>query len=155
MLLRPRMRALSRKKAMSLFPVSPEKERSLLALLRRLGVREEDIEEHFIRSSGPGGQHLNKASTCVHLFHPPSGISVKCGEERSRALNRYLARRRLAERIEAIRLGRASAAEQERERIRRQKRRRSRRAKARMLEEKRRRGETKALRASPPAGTEE
>lgn len=132
---------------MSLFPVSPGKERALAALMRRLGIREEDLDEQFIRSSGPGGQHLNKASTCVHLFHRPSGLSVKCREERSRALNRYLARARLAARFEEIRLGRESAAEGEREKIRRRKRRRSRRAKARMLEEKRRHGEKKALRA--------
>lgn len=132
---------------MSIFPVSPEKERALFDLMRRLGIREEDLEEGFIRSSGHGGQRLNKASTCVRLLHRPSGVSVKCMEERSRALNRYLARRRLAERIEEMRRGRESAAEQERERIRRRKRRRSRRAKARMLEGKRRRGEVKALRA--------
>ncbi|HOE26649.1 MAG: peptide chain release factor-like protein [Candidatus Aureabacteria bacterium] len=135
---------------MSLFPVSPGKERALSALMRRLGIREEDLEEEFIRSSGPGGQRLNKASTCVRLLHRPSGVSVKCSEERSRSLNRYLARKRLAARIEKIRLGRASAAEQERQRQRRRKRRRSRRAKARMLEEKRKHAEKKALRR--PAG---
>ncbi|MEI6632356.1 MAG: peptide chain release factor-like protein [Chlamydiota bacterium] len=134
---------------MSMFPVSPEKERALLSRMRRMGIREEDLDERFIRSSGPGGQHLNKASTCVHLFHRPSGLSVKCREERSRALNRYLARRRLAARIEEIRMGRESAAEQAREKIRRQKRRRSRRAKARMLDAKRLHGEKKAMRAPP------
>ena len=134
---------------MSIFPVSPEKERALLSRMRRLGIREEDLKERFIRSSGPGGQHLNKASTCVHLTHRPSGLSVKCQEERSRALNRYLARRRLAARVEEICMGRESAAEQAREKIRRQKRRRSRRAKARMLDAKRLHGEKKAMRAAP------
>lgn len=134
---------------MSLFPVSVEKERALLARLRRLGIREEDLEERFIRSSGHGGQHLNKASTCVHLFHRASGLSVKCQEERSRALNRYLARRRLAARLEEIRMGRESAAVQVREKVRRQKRRRSRRARAKMLDEKRRHGEKKAMRTPP------
>lgn len=134
---------------MSLFPVSSEKERALLSRMRRLGILDEDLEERFIRSSGHGGQHLNKASTCVHLFHRPSGLSVKCMDERSRALNRYIARRRLAERLEEIRLGRESAVEQAREKVRRQKRRRSRRAKARMLDDKKRHGEKKAMRASP------
>jgi len=124
-------------------------ERALLSRMRHLGIREEDLKERFIRSSGPGGQHVNKASTCVHLFHRPSGLSVKCQEERSRALNRYLARRRLVARIEEIRMGRESAAEQAREKIRRQKRRRSRRAKARMLDTKRLHGEKKAMRAAP------
>lgn len=136
---------------MSIFPVSPEKERALLARMRRLGIREEDLEEQFIRSSGHGGQHLNKTSTCVFLRHPPSGLSVKCREERSRALNRYLARRRLAERLEGIRLGRLSAARQAMEKVRRQKRRRSRRAKAKMLDAKRMHGEKKAMRGAPKA----
>jgi protein subunit release factor B len=134
---------------MSLFPVSIEKERALLDRMRRLGIREGDLEEQFIRSSGPGGQHLNKSSTCVFLRHLPSGISVKCREERSRALNRYLARRRLVARLEEIRQGRESAAEQAREKIRRQKRRRSRRAKTKMLDAKKKHGEKKAMRAAP------
>ncbi len=137
---------------MSIFPVSPEKERALLERMRRLGIREEEIEEGFIRSSGPGGQRINKASTCVRLRHRPSGVSVKCMEARSRALNRYIARRRLVDRIEEIRRGRESAAEQERERIRRRKRRRSRRAKERMLEAKRRRAAVKAARG--PVGAD-
>jgi protein subunit release factor B len=115
--------------------------------MRRLGIREEDLEEKFIRSSGPGGQKVNKTSTCVFLRHRPSGLAVKCQRERSRALNRLLARRRLVERIEQIRLGRLSAEQQRREKIRRQKRRRSRRAKKKMLAEKRARGEKKKLRA--------
>ena len=79
----------------------------------------------------------------VFLRHRPSGLTVKCRRERSRALNRYLARRRLVERLEEIRLGRLSAERQRREKIRRQKRRRSRRAKAKMLEEKRKQSEKK------------
>ena len=111
------------------FPVSSEKEQALLARMRALGVREEDLEEHFVRSGGPGGQNVNKVSTCVVLRHRPTGLQVKCQRERSQALNRFLARRELLDKIEARLRGIASAAEQERERIRRQKRRRSRRAK--------------------------
>ncbi|MEJ2744321.1 MAG: peptide chain release factor-like protein [bacterium] len=128
------------------FGVSPKKERELAARMRLLGIREEDCEEKFIRSSGHGGQNVNKTSTCVFLRHRPSGISVKCQEERSRALNRFLARRRLVERLEEIKEGRLSAEQQRREKIRRQKRRRSRRAKAKMLAEKRMHSEKKAMR---------
>jgi protein subunit release factor B len=133
---------------MALFSVSPKKEQDLAARMRLLGIRAGDLEEKFIRSSGHGGQNINKTSTCVFLRHRPSGVSVKCQEERSRALNRYLARRRLVGRMEEIRLGRLSAEQQRREKIRRQKRRRSRRAKAKMLAEKRMHAEKKALRGT-------
>lgn len=129
-----------------LFGVSPKKEQELAARMRLLGIRDGDLEEKFVRSSGHGGQNINKTSTCVFLRHRPSGVSVKCQEERSRALNRFLARRRLVERMETIRLGRLSAERQRREKIRRQKRRRSRRAKAKMLAEKRMHAEKKMLR---------
>ena len=116
--------------------------------MRRLGIRDEDCEEKFIRSSGHGGQNVNKTSTCVFLRHLPSGISVKCQEERSRAMNRYIARRRLVERLEEIKEGRLSSEQQRREKIRRQKRRRSRRAKAKMLADKKMHAEKKALRGA-------
>jgi len=82
--------------------------------MKRLGIRSEDLEEKFIRSSGHGGQNINKTSTCVFLRHLPSGVSVKCQEERSRALNRFLARRRLVQRLDEIRLGRLSDEQQRR-----------------------------------------
>ncbi len=113
----------------------------------KLGISEDDLEEKFIRASGPGGQKVNKTSSCVFLRHRPTGLIVKCQRERSRELNRLLARRRLVERLESIRLGRLSAERQRREKIRRQKRRRSRRAKAKMLAAKRIRGEKKKERA--------
>jgi protein subunit release factor B len=65
-------------------------------------VREEDLVETFVRSSGNGGQHVNKTSTCVQLRHTPSGISVSASRERSQSVNRFLARRELLERIEAL-----------------------------------------------------
>ncbi|MCX6356719.1 MAG: peptide chain release factor-like protein [Candidatus Aureabacteria bacterium] len=139
---------------MSLFSVSSQKARELAERLRRLGVADRDLDESFVRSSGHGGQHINKSSTCVFLRHRPSGIAVKCQTSRSRALNRFLARRRLADKLEALRLGKLSREQQLREKIRRQKRRRSRKARARMLDEKRRRGEVKQLR-SPVRGAPE
>jgi protein subunit release factor B len=132
---------------MASFPVSPIKEKHLFQRMRALGVREQDIEEQFVRSSGAGGQKVNKASTCVVLRHRPSGVRVRCQKERSQALNRFLARRILLDKIEAKLKGATTAAEQKAAKIRRQKRRRSRRSKLRMLADKHRRAEKKGLRA--------
>src|SRR5438093_7979672 len=131
---------------MALFPVSSEKEKKLLARMQGLGVREQDFEEQFVRSSGAGGQKVNKASTCVMLHHRPTGIRVKCQKERSQALNRFLARRILLDKIEAKLTGADAAEEQRIAKIRRQKRRRSRRAKLRLLAEKRHQAEQKSFR---------
>ena len=120
--------------------------------MERLGVREGDLIERFIRGSGPGGQKINKTSSSVLLSHPPSNTTVRCGDERSQALNRFRARESLCDTLEARARGEADARTQERERIRRQKRRRSRRQKARMLDDKRRHGEKKAGRSWRPSG---
>ena len=132
---------------MPFFPVSPEKQAALLSRMKRLGVREMDLEEKFIRSGGPGGQNVNKVSTCVVLRHLQSGIEVRCQRERSQVLNRFLARRILLDKIEKKQLGVLSAERARIAKIRRQKRRRSRRAKEKMLEAKHRQAEKKALRA--------
>lgn len=121
---------------MSSFPVSAEKESQLSARMQALGVRESDLQESFVRSGGHGGQNVNKTSTCVMLTHSPSGIQVKCQSTRQQGLNRYLARRLLLDKLEAMRDGTASAERARIEKIRRQKRRRSRRAKERMLADK-------------------
>jgi protein subunit release factor B len=131
----------------ALFPVSSDKANALRLRMAALQIQEEDLDESFVRSSGKGGQNVNKVATCVVLVHRPTGTSVKCQQERSQGLNRYLARKLLADRIEADRLGRQSQQQQESERIRRQKRRRSRRAKNRMLADKRVQGAKKVLRA--------
>ncbi len=108
--------------------VRPEKLKALKERMESLGIREEDISEKFVRSRGHGGQKVNKTSTCVYLKHIPTGIEVKCQESRSQPLNRFLARRLLADKIEQRLLGTESPAEKERQRIRRQKLRRKRRA---------------------------
>jgi peptide chain release factor len=134
-----------------LFPVSGDKAQALRARLAGLGIREEDLDEQFVRSGGKGGQNVNKVSTCVVLVHRPTGTRVKCQQERTQALNRYLARKLLADKIETERLGKLSERQQEAARLRRQKRRRSRRAKARMLADKHARSAVKGQRAAPRA----
>ncbi len=132
------------------FVVSEAKEKELADRMERLGVREEDLRESFVRSSGPGGQKVNKTSSCVHLVHLPTGLAVKCQRERSQALNRFLARRMLLDRIERMRNGIAAAERKRLEKIRRQKRKRSKRAQEKILEAKRLQSEKKALRGKPP-----
>jgi protein subunit release factor B len=105
---------------MALFPVSEEKNQWLKKKMEALGIREEDIEEKFVRSSGRGGQKVNKTSTCVYLKHIPTGTEVKCMKERSQSLNRFLARRELVEKISKI-SGQMTSDDIEIERIRRQK----------------------------------
>lgn len=129
---------------MATFPVSEQKAAELVTRMARLGLREEDLVESFIRGSGSGGQKVNKTSSCVQLLHRPTGIEVKCQRERSQAMNRYFARRALCEQVEEQVEGRKAQKQQEREKVRRQKRRRSRRQKARMLDDKRKHGDKKA-----------
>ncbi len=126
-----------------MFPVGSEKVQALAAKMLKLGIREEDLEERFIRSAGPGGQNVNKVSSCVVLVHRPSGLTVRCQEARSQGLNRYLARQRLARKLEEKILGAASERRKEIEKIRRQKRKRSKRAKEKLLRLKHLRSEVK------------
>jgi len=137
-----------------MFPVSGTKGEALAARMASLGIREEDLEEQFVCSSGKGGQNVNKVATCVWLTHRPSGIQIKCQRERAQALNRYHARCLLCDRLERRILGAASAAEQRIEKVRRQKRRRSRRAKEKMLRDKHARATTKSRRERVDASSD-
>ena len=128
------------------FGVSINKEAALIQKMRRFGIREQDLLESFIRSTGKGGQNVNKVSTCVYLKHIPTGIEVKCRRERSQALNRYLARVLLVKKIENRVMGRLSEERKRIEKLRRQKRKRSKRAKLKILEQKRRHSQKKMLR---------
>ena len=129
-----------------LFPVSQKKNEDLQRAMDRLGIREADLEESFVRSGGPGGQNVNKVSTCVVLKHLPSGMVIKCQRERSQAVNRYFARRTLIERLDAQIHGRQSEEAKRIAKIKRQKRKRSKRAKDKMLQSKYAHGEKKQLR---------
>jgi peptide chain release factor len=132
---------------MTIFGVSLEKEQALRERMQKLGIRDEDLVEKFVRSGGHGGQNVNKVATCVYLKHIPSGIEVKCQQERSQALNRFLARRLLADKLENQMLGEQSAEQQRIEKIRRQKRKRSKRAKEKMVANKRAQSEKKHSRS--------
>ena len=127
-------------------PISVEKETSLKARMLKLGVADDEFEESFIRSSGPGGQKVNKSSSCVYLVHLPTGLSVKCQKERSQSLNRFLARRLLLDKIERQQKGFIAGEKEKLEKIRRQKRKRSKRAKEKILEEKHQQAQRKTLR---------
>ena len=115
--------------------------------MTRVGIREADLEESFARSSGPGGQNVNKVATAVTLRHLPSGISVSVQDSRSQAVNRKLARERLLEAIERARQKLRAAETAEREKAHRTKSPRPAALKRKILEEKRKRGELKKQRA--------
>jgi len=132
---------------MGMFPVSPLKEKSLQERMKTFNIHEEDIRESFVRSQGRGGQNVDKTSTCVYLKHLPTGIEVKCQQERSQALNRYHARVILVKKIERLIKGKESEERQRIEKIRRQKRKRSKRAKEKMLLNKKQVSKKKQLRS--------
>lgn len=96
--------------------------------MEEVGLREEDLEEKFIRASGRGGQKVNKSSSAVYLKHIPTGLEVKCMKERSQSINRFLARRELLERIESSRGGK-TASEKKAEKIKKQKAKKKKRSK--------------------------
>jgi len=111
------------------FGVTERKALELEERMKRCGAAESDLEETFVRSGGAGGQKVNKTSTCVQLRHRPSGLVVKMQKSRSQRLNRYYARKRLCEMLEARLLGAESPQAKRASRIRKQKDRRRRRAK--------------------------
>jgi protein subunit release factor B len=114
-----------------------------------LAILESDLIEKFILGSGSGGQKINKTSSCVYLKHVPTEIEIKCQQDRSRDLNRLLARRDLCRQIEEKEGKIVSEKLQEAAKIRRQKKRRSRKSKEKMLEGKKKNSEKKELRKPP------
>jgi protein subunit release factor B len=116
------------------FAITEMKQLQLRERMAEVGIREEDLDERFVRSSGSGGQHVNKSSTCVQLIHKPTSIEVKCMQERSQSVNRFLARRYLVEKV-ALHLGLPSSCTDKKQRIKRRKSRRKRRLSARARQE--------------------
>lgn len=112
------------------FPVTEKKLHELKTRFEELQITEEDLEEQFIRGSGKGGQKVNKSHNGVSLLHKPSGLRIQCHKERERALNRFFARRLLADAIEReSNQGFTSKEEQKIEKIRKQKARKKRKQK--------------------------
>ena len=114
--------------------------------LARLGFRDDEIEERFARSSGPGGQNVNKVSTAVTLRHAPTGVAVTVQDSRSQLMNRKLARERLITALEQRRRAEQAELQAAREKKRRQNRPRPRGVKLRILDSKKKRGAVKKLR---------
>ncbi len=129
--------------------VDKKKWEDLEAFLKSLGIEEKDLVEKFILGSGKGGQKLQKTHSCVYLKHIPTGIEVKCQKERERDLNRYIARKLLAEAFREKILKEETEKKKLFEKIRRQKQRRTRRMQKKVLEHKKLHGEKKALRKKP------
>ncbi len=134
--------------------IGKDKFEELERRMEQLGIHKDDMIEKFILGSGKGGQKINKTSSCVYLKHIPTGIEIKCQQDRSRETNRYLARRELCDRID-YQIHKVKTDKQHQvEKIRRQKRRRSRRSKEKMLVGKKLRGEHKTHRQEPKSWSE-
>lgn len=129
--------------------ITREKWQQLHVRMFSLGIDEADLIEKFILGSGSGGQKINKTSSCVSLKHEPSGINIKCQEARSRAMNRYLARARLCDKIDFQKNQEKRLHQQGVEKIRRQKKRRSSKAKRKMLADKKHQAGRKQARKKP------
>jgi peptide chain release factor len=132
-------------------PISSDKITDLEQRMAALGIVEADLLEKFVRGSGAGGQKINKTSNCVFLKHLPTGVCIKCQMDRSREMNRFLAKRELCDQLEAIRDGKAIAKTQAIEKMRRQKRPRSKSSKQRSVADKRLLSQKKSMRRQPGA----
>ncbi len=108
--------------------ITNQKFEKLLKRMEFLDIREQDLEEKFTCSTGPGGQNVNKLATCVQLKHTPSGIEIKAQQARTQAMNRYYARKKLCEILEEKKLGKKSPAQRKIDKIRKQKQKRKSRA---------------------------
>ncbi|NGX32367.1 MAG: Peptide chain release factor 1 [Candidatus Anoxychlamydiales bacterium] len=129
--------------------IKKEKIDALKDKMKLLNIKEEDLVEKFILGSGRGGQKIQKTHSCVYLKHVPTGIAIKCQKDRSRALNRYYARKELASKIEQKLFKEKSEKQKKIFKIKKQKKRRSRKAKQKMFEEKKKLSKKKQLRKPP------
>ena len=130
-------------------PSDPRLPEHLSLRMKRLGLQERDLVERFIRGSGPGGQKINKTSSCVQLRHLPTGIEIKCQQSRSLLANRVKARDLICDLVEQRELKRQATRRFEAEKRRRQKRQPSKGKKKINVANKRRHGIKKRLRSRP------
>jgi len=114
--------------------------------LAALHVRVEDVDERFVRGTGPGGQKINKTSSTVWLRHKPTGTEVRCQSGRSQTANRQTAWTELCDRLEERQRAAKAQQRHEREAQRRRTRQKSPAQKARMVDAKKHRARTKATR---------
>ncbi len=129
-----------------------ETDPELIQRMEKLGIREEDLEENFVRGTGPGGQKINKTSSTVQLRHLPTGIEIKCQRERQQSANRYWARWELCQQMEDTRKAAQLEERNEREKKRRQNRKRPRGVKESILRGKHQRSEVKKRRGRIRSG---
>ena len=118
----------------------------ILEKLAALGVRLADVEERFVRGTGPGGQKINKTSSTVCLRHGPTGLEVRCQRERSQGANREVAWAELVAKLQERKTRALAAVVDAREAERRRTRQKSRRQKIRMIQSKKHRAKHKARR---------
>ena len=118
------------------YKINSSKKKALAARMEKLEIKERDLKERFICSGGRGGQHLNKTATCVYLKHIPTGIEVKCQQERNQALNRYLARSILLDKITKQLLKKKLEEQKKKQKLKTQNRKRSRKEKEKIRREK-------------------
>ncbi len=139
----------SKKQFKPTYMLSSDKRKSLERRMAALGIYEEDLIEKFIRGTGRGGQKVNKTSSCVFLQYPPAQFEIKVQRERSREMNRFLAREELCSRLEERATQKQEARKQEFEKTRRQKRKQGHFARKRNVEKKRLHGKKKLNRKRP------
>jgi protein subunit release factor B len=132
--------------------ISNDKWEKLAEWMAKLQINEAELIEKFILGSGKGGQKLHKTASTVYLKHTSSNLEIKCQDSRSREDNRYFARMRLCEKLQTLVSDEKTKEQQKLEKIKRQKKRRSRRSKQKMLDEKSKQGQLKALRKKPRPG---
>ncbi|MDA1292854.1 MAG: peptide chain release factor-like protein [bacterium] len=126
------------------FPIEIGHKFQLIA--KAIAFKPEDVDEHFARGSGHGGQSVNKSTNCVELHHNPTGIDVRYHHHKGLLRNRKEAWELMIIKVEEHIKGKESLIGQKQHKVQKQKQRRSRKAKEKMLEEKKKRSDIKEFR---------